>query len=66
MVPHPPLIIPQVGRGGEQQIIKTTRAYEEAAAWLMNPAPETLVIISPHSAMYGDYLHVSPGNSAQG
>jgi AmmeMemoRadiSam system protein B len=66
MVPHPPLIIPQVGRGGEQQIFKTTRAYEEAAAWLMNAAPETLVIISPHSAMYGDYLHVSPGNSARG
>ncbi len=31
MAPHPPLIIPAVGRGGEAQIIKTTRAFEQVA-----------------------------------
>lgn len=26
MVPHPPLIIPDIGRGGEMEIEETTRA----------------------------------------
>ena len=26
MVPHPPLIVPEVGRGGERQIEKTAAA----------------------------------------
>ena len=29
-------------------------------------APETLVISSPHSIMYRDYLHISPGSAASG
>ncbi len=32
MVPHPPLIVPAVGRGGERGIAATVRAYEQAAA----------------------------------
>ena len=27
MVPHPPMIVPAVGRGSEKQVEKTTRAY---------------------------------------
>ena len=31
MVPHPPMIIPQVGRGSEEQVRKTIDAYEAVA-----------------------------------
>ena len=31
MVPHPPMIVPQVGRGSEKQIPETVRAYQEVA-----------------------------------
>ena len=31
MVPHPPLIVPAVGRGGEGQIKETTASYERVA-----------------------------------
>ena len=31
MVPHPPMIVPAVGRGSEAQISKTTAAYERVA-----------------------------------
>ena len=31
MVPHPPMIIPDVGRGSEAQIKETTAVYEQAA-----------------------------------
>ena len=66
MVPHPPLIVPEVGRGGEKEIAETTNAYERVAKEIADIAPDTIVITSPHSVMYGDYFHVSPGEGATG
>lgn len=66
MVPHPSLIVPAVGRGEERVIAATVGAYERAAAFVMSFAPETLIVVSPHTAMYADYFHVSPGAGASG
>ena len=66
MVPHPPLIIPEVGRGGESVISETTRAYERVGKDIAHLEPDTIVISSPHSVMYGDYFHISPGDMATG
>ncbi len=66
MVPHPPLIIPQVGRGEEKGISSTIEAYEKAAEFIADAKPDTIVIFSPHSVMYRDWFHISPGKSAFG
>ena len=66
MVPHPPLIVPAVGRGGEKDIAETTASYERVGQEIAKIAPDTIVIISPHSIMYGDYFHISPGEGAVG
>ena len=66
MVPHPPLIIPAVGRGEEKKIQNTIHAYEEVARKIGVWKPDTIVLISPHQTMYADYFHISPGKSAVG
>ena len=66
MVPHPPMIVPAVGRGSEAQIMKTTGAYEQVAEEIAALSPDTIIITSPHSVMYADYFHISPGKSARG
>lgn len=66
MVPHPPIILPEVGGGEEKKIIKTAEAYEKAAELVASLKPETIVLSSPHSVMYSDYFHISPGKSAKG
>lgn len=66
MVPHPPLIIPQVGRGQEKAIQATIDAYHKAAEKLASWEPETVVVLSPHTVMYADYFHISPGTGASG
>ena len=66
MVPHPPMIVPAVGRGGEEQIRETTAAYEQVAEEIARLQPETIIITSPHSIMYADYFHISPGKGAEG
>ena len=66
MVPHPPMIVPDIGRGSEAQVEETTRAYERVADEIAALCPETIVITSPHSIMYADWFHVSPGGKAAG
>ena len=66
MVPHPPMIVPEVGRGSEKQIEKTIQAYEKVADEIAALKPETIIISSPHSIMYSDYFHISPGARASG
>ncbi len=66
MVPHPPLIVPEVGRGGEKQVSTTIASYEKVADEIAELKPETIVITSPHATMYYDYFHISPGKNARG
>lgn len=65
-VPHPPIILPEVGHGEEKKIQSTIDAYKEVARRTAQLEPETLVITSPHSIMYGDYFHISPNATAEG
>jgi AmmeMemoRadiSam system protein A/AmmeMemoRadiSam system protein B len=66
IVPHPPLIVSAVGKGEENKITATVEAYKQVAREIARVAPQTIVIASPHSVMYGDYIHISPGKSAKG
>lgn len=66
MVPHPPLIIPDVGGGEEKKIQKTIDAYQKAAETIGSLRPETIVLLSPHQILYTDYFHISPGQGARG
>ena len=66
MVPHPPMIVPDVGRGSEKQVEATRTAYLRVAEEIAELKPETVIISSPHATMYADYFHISPGKGAEG
>lgn len=66
MVPHPPLIIPEIGQGQEAVITNTIKGYKKVAQEVAALQPETIVVISPHTTMYADYFHISPGKVAKG
>lgn len=65
-VPHPPLIVHEVGQGREKGIQKTIDAFERVAKEISAAKPDVIVIISPHATMFSDYFHVSPGKGARG
>ena len=65
-VPHPPLIIPAVGRGNEREIQTTIDAYDEVARQVAALEPELVIVTSPHAPAYRDWFHVSPGAGASG
>lgn len=59
VVPHPPLIIPGVGRGEEKAIQDTIDAYYEVAHRIKALAPEVLIVSSPHAPLFRDGYHVA-------
>lgn len=66
VVPHPPLLVPEVGRGEEKEIHATTAAYKEVARQIAVLHPETVVLLSPHAPAYGDYFQITNGSYASG
>jgi AmmeMemoRadiSam system protein A len=64
LLPHPPLIVPGVGNGDE--IPSTRAAFERVASEVAETGSETIIYITPHSCLYGDYIHISPGTKASG
>lgn len=66
IVPHPPLIIPEIGKGEEKTIQDTIDNYKKYAKEIVSLNPDTVVISTPHSIMYQDYFHISPGEGATG
>jgi len=65
-VPHPPLIIPEVGKGEQKGIQRTINSYEAVMKKAASFQPELVIITSPHATTYLDYFHISSGSHAQG
>lgn len=66
MVPHPPIIIEEIGHRREKGIEPIIQAYHEVADLICKLQPETIVFVSPHSIRYSDYFHISSGTKAKG
>ena len=66
ITPHPPILLPEVGRGREREIEATQQAMRAAAAQAAAWKPDVLLVSSPHTILYGDYFHLSPGTGASG
>ena len=56
LTPHPPVLLPEVGKGREREIAATSRAMAQAAAEVARWAPDVLIVASPHTILYGDYF----------
>jgi aromatic ring-opening dioxygenase LigB subunit len=59
VVPHPPLLVPEVGGGREVEISDTIDAMKELTRRLEARRPETVVLISPHGKMLYDSMGIA-------
>ena len=66
VMPHPPVILPEIGRGREKEIQATIDACRTAAKRIARLKPDVIILSSPHSVLYADYFHISPGAAASG
>lgn len=65
-VPHPPLIVPAVGRGEERAIQATVDAYEEVARRIAAHRPDTVIVSSPHAPFYRDCFFLATSAASHG
>ena len=66
MVPHPPLIVEEIGGDEIEQIKDTRDSYIEIARQIGELNPDTIIISSPHAPLYSDYFYLPSGKDATG
>lgn len=64
--PHPPVMVPEVGRGQERQVEKTIKAMQRLGRETAAAAPETVVIITPHGPVFQDAFAMAGGEELRG
>ncbi len=66
LMPHPPIIIPEIGQGEEERVIDTVNSMKSIAKEIKNLHPKTIVIITPHGPLFRDAIAVSDMDSIYG
>ena len=66
VVPHPPLIVHEIGRGDEEHISKTKNSYIKISEEIAKLKPDTIIFSSPHAPLYRDGFYLADGNIAEG
>lgn len=66
LMPHPPLIIPSIGKGEEKKIQNTINACESIGKEISILKPETIVVITPHATMFSDAIAISNEEKIKG
>ena len=61
VTPHPPVIVPAVGRGRERDVQDTLDAFAQLRARLAEAEPDVLLFICPHGVVTRDRFHVLRG-----
>ncbi|HHZ17247.1 MAG TPA: AmmeMemoRadiSam system protein A [Clostridia bacterium] len=58
LLPHPPVIVPEVGKGQEKAAAQTIAALKKVAEKIRELEPDTVVLLSPHAPMFRDFIFI--------
>ncbi len=59
LMPHPPVLLPEVGCGREREIQDTLDACMRVGEEISKENPETIVLITPHGPVFSDAIAIS-------
>lgn len=66
IVPHPPIIVPEIGKGRESEISTTIQSMTSLADKLAQSRPEVIIVISPHGTAFYDAMGVVTSKPLRG
>lgn len=58
LAPHPPLLIPEIGKGDIRAVKATQEAMGELARRVNQAKPDVIIVISPHAPLFRDVVAV--------
>ena len=65
-LPHPPIILAEIGGGEEEKISTTRESFKEVAKEIAELAPDTIILASPHAPLYIDGFYLAGGERVKG
>ncbi len=66
IAPHPPIIIPAIGRGELSQVTDTVESLKLFSQQLASTNPETVILITPHGPMHSKAPVILAAESLEG
>lgn len=66
IVPHPPLLVPDIGGRDLERVRSTREAMERLGTMVRDLEPEVLVMVSPHTPIFRDAFTVKAGERLEG
>lgn len=66
LMPHPPILIPEIGRKSLQEVERTRQGMEKISASVKLWNPDTIVLITPHGPVFRDAISIAATPSLQG
>ncbi len=66
LLPHPPIIVEEIGRGQEIEAQKTINGAKKIAKDIRNKKPTTIIVITPHGPLFRDAISISVEENLEG
>lgn len=66
LMPHPPIIVPEVGKGEESKVKETIKACMLVGNEIEKLEAETIIIVTPHGVVFKDAVAMVTANSLSG
>lgn len=66
ILPHPPIIVPGIGRGREREADGTIEAVKRAAREIGKDRPTTVILSTPHAPCFRDYAYIADSEILEG
>lgn len=66
LLPHPPIALSEIGKGEEEKISSTRESMYAVGKDIRQKAPKTIILITPHGAMFEDAIALSDKDEIYG
>lgn len=66
LMPHPPLLIPSIGKEEIKLVRQTQKAIQDVNKEIVESEPDVVAIISPHGPMFEDAIAIMDGDFLAG
>lgn len=59
LFPHPPIILPEIGKGEDRKAEKTIEGAKALSKDIKEKSPSTIIVVTPHGPLFSDAISIS-------
>lgn len=65
-LPHPPILIPEIGRGEEKRASVTQKGFERVVEEIKNAKPQVIILLTPHGSSDTSLVNINEAEKLRG